>query len=117
MVHGSNNNSSGSSSSGGKRRYAPEFRASAVALVLNEGRSVRQVAEDLGMAKHTLHAWVSQARRGRGVFTPVAERDLNARVRELEAENRRLRIERDILKKATAFFAKDAGGGGEGGRP
>lgn len=114
MVQGSTNNSSGSIGGGGKRRYSPEFRVSAVALVLNEGRSVRQVAEDLGMASHTLHAWVSQARKGKGVFTPVTERDLNARVRELEAENRRLRIERDILKKATAFFAKDAG---EGGRP
>ena len=52
------------------------------------------------------------ARKGKGVFTPANERDLTTRVRELEAENRRLRIERDILKKATAFFAKE-----EGGRP
>lgn len=98
----------------GKRRYTPEFRAGAVGLVLNEGRGVRRAAEDLGMPTPTLHAWVAQARRGQGVFTPVAERDLTTRVRELEAENRRLRIERDILKKATAFFAKDTA---EGGRP
>ncbi|MCC7388910.1 MAG: IS3 family transposase, partial [Phycisphaerales bacterium] len=51
--------------------------------------------------------WVSQARHGRGVFLPEEQKDLAARVRELEAENRRLRIERDILKKATAFFAKE----------
>lgn len=108
MVQGQNNKS-------GKRTYTPEFRAGAVALVLNEGRSVRQVAEDLGVPNHTLHAWVAQARKSKGVFTPAADRDLNTRVRELEAENRRLKIERDILKKATAFFVRDAGG--EGGRP
>ena len=61
------------------------------------------------MPENTLAVWVSQARRGRGVFTPPQERDLTARVRELENENRRLRLERDILKKATAFFAKEEG--------
>ena len=94
-----------------KRRYTSEFRAGAVGLVLNEGRSVRQAAQDLGMSNHTLYAWVAQARKGNGVFTPTNQRDLTTRVRELEVENRRLRIERDILKKATVFFAQ------EGGRP
>lgn len=96
----------------GKRKYTSEFRESAVALVLKEGRAVKQAAADLGMPSNTLIAWVTQARNGQGVFTPDAERDLAGRVRELEAENRRLRIEREILKKATAFFARE-----EGGRP
>lgn len=61
------------------------------------------------MPVHTLSLWVSQARRGAGVFTPPAQQDLAARVRELEAQCRRLTIERDILKKATAFFAKEGG--------
>lgn len=90
-----------------KRRYTDEFRQGAVALVLKEGRSVRQAAADLGMPENALNVWVSQARHGRGVFLPEEQKDLAARVRELEAENRRLRIERDILKKATAFFARE----------
>lgn len=96
----------------GKRKYAAEFKQSAVALVLQQGVKVRQAASDLGIPENTLNVWVSQARRGAGAFTPVQHKDLAHRVRELEAENRRLKIERDILKKATAFFAKE-----EGGRP
>lgn len=92
-----------------KRKYAAEFRQGAVNLVLQEKRPVRLAAADLGMPANTLAIWVSQARRGKGVFTPPAQQDLAARVRELEAETRRLRIERDILRKATAFFAKEEG--------
>lgn len=92
-----------------KQKYTPEFRESAVALVLGEGRSVEQAAGDLGIPPNTLRVWVGLARKGQGVFTPPAAKDLAARVRELEAENRRLRIERDILKKATAFFAREDG--------
>jgi transposase len=90
-----------------KRTYTDEFRQGAVALVLREGRSVKQAAADLGMPENTLNVWVSQARSGKGVFVPAEQKDLAARVRELEAENRRLKLERDILKKATAFFAKE----------
>jgi transposase-like protein len=92
-----------------KRKYTPEFRQGAVALVLKEKRSVKEAAAALGMPENTLNVWVSQARNGHGVFLPDEQKDLAARVRELEAENRRLRIERDILKKATAFFAKEDG--------
>ena len=89
------------------RRYTPEFREGAVRLVLEQGLTAARAAKDLGMPTHTLYAWLGQARKRKGAFTPKADRDLQARVRELEAENRRLRVERDILKKATAFFAKD----------
>lgn len=92
-----------------KRKYTAEFRQGAVALVLKEKRSVKEAAAALGMPENTLNVWVSQARNGHGVFLPDEQKDLAARVRELEAENRRLRIERDILKKATAFFAKEDG--------
>lgn len=92
-----------------KRKYTAEFRVGAVSLVLKEGRTVQQAAADLGMPVHTLTAWVSQHRRGAGSFTPPAQQDLSARVRELESECRRLRLERDILKKATAFFAREGG--------
>lgn len=91
----------------GKQKYTGEFRESAVRLVLEGGQSVAQAAAGLGMPVNTLVAWVNQARKGAGVFTPPDQKDLAARVRELEAENRRLKLERDILKKATAFFAKE----------
>lgn len=93
----------------GKRRYTSEFRQGAVGLVLKERRTVKQAAADLGMPENTLNVWVSQARNGKGVFLAGEQRDLAARVRELEAENRRLKLERDILKKATAFFAREEG--------
>lgn len=92
-----------------KRKYTAEFREAAVRLVTVEKRTVAQAASSLGMPQHTLTAWVTQARKGAGVFTPPDERDLAARVRDLEAECRRLRLERDILKKATAFFAREGG--------
>ena len=94
----------------GKRKYTSEYRESAVGLVLNQGVPVEQAAVDLGMPENTLRVWVSLARRGKGVFTPADQQNLAARVRELEAENKRLRLERDILKKATAFFARENGG-------
>jgi transposase len=90
-----------------KRAYTREFREAAVRLVTAEGVPVANAAADLGMPVNTLAVWVSQSRRGMGAFTPAVQQDLAIRVRELEAECRRLRIERDILKKATAFFAKE----------
>lgn len=89
------------------RQYNREFREGAVQLVLAEGLSVTDAAERLGIPMNTLSAWVVQARRQKGAFTPQADRDLAAKIRELEAENRKLRIEREILKKATAYFARE----------
>jgi transposase len=90
-----------------KRKYTDEFRQGAVALVMTEGRTVKQAAADLGMPENTLNVWVSQARHGKGAFVPAEQKDRAARVRELVAVCRRLRLERDILKKATAFFAAE----------
>jgi len=90
-----------------QRKYSPEYRDSAVKLVAQEKQPVPKVAADLGVPAQTLYAWVAQARKRTGVFTPPDDRDLQARVRELEAETRRLRSERDILRKATAFFARE----------
>ena len=93
------------------RVYTREFRESAVGLVLSQGLSIRVAAEDLGMPYHTLHSWVRDQRRARRKTvvkaTPNTMVDAQARVRELEAEVRKLTLEKDILKKAAAYFARE----------
>ena len=90
-----------------QRTYTPEFRESAVRMVTVEKRTLKEASANLGIPYHTLASWTAQARNGAGSFAPPEERDQAARIRELEGEVRRLRIERDILKKATAFFARE----------
>ena len=89
-----------------RRTFTDEFKAGAVRLVLDEGKTVGQVARDLDLTETALREWVNRARadrtRGRTGLT-MAEREELARLRK---ENRELRTERDILKKAAAFFAK-----------
>lgn len=92
------------------RQFTPEFRAGAVRLVMEEGRSQALVAKDLGIAKSVIARWVKEARTEAGQGPPGAvtssERDELARLRK---ENKVLRMEREILKKAAAFFAKENG--------
>ncbi len=88
--------------------YPPEFRAEAVRLVREGGRTPDQLAQDLGCSGQVIRNWLRQAdldagRRHDGLTT--AERD---ELRRLRAENRILRLERDLLKKAAAFFAKES---------
>ena len=89
-----------------RRSFTEEYKASAVRLVLDEGQTVAAAARDLGLTESSLRNWVEQARADRtqgktGLTT--AEREELARLRK---ENRILLEEREILKKATAFFAK-----------
>ena len=81
------------------RQYTLEFRQSAVDLVLVEGLTALKAAESLGIPAHTIRNWIASARDGMGGLTSPAATDPTARLRELEAENRMLNIERDILKK------------------
>ena len=91
-----------------RRSYTDEFRAGAVRLVLIEGRSVTGVAKDQDLTRSALDGWVRQAQAdaGKGVVGALtsAEKDELARLRR---ENRVLKMERDILKKAAVFFAKE----------
>ena len=68
----------------GNQKYTQEFRESAVKLVLDQKQTVAAAAASLGMPHNTLVAWVIQARKGSGAFAPQGEKDLAARVRELE---------------------------------
>jgi transposase len=89
-----------------RRQFDEEFRSQAVRLVLNDGKTIAAVARDLDLTPSALRSWVLQARadrtHGRTGLT-TAEREELARLRK---ENRELRTEREILKKAAAFFAK-----------
>ena len=82
----------------------PEFRAEAVRIALTSGLSRRQVASDLGVGFSTLTTWVRQDQVNPA--KPAAQSDLERELCELRRENRLLREERDLLKKATQFFAE-----------
>src|SRR4051812_25656147 len=86
----------------------PEFRAEAVRLAHTSGRSRRKVAEDLGIGLSTLRHWID-GQRDREMEAPPSERqeDMAAELKRLRRENEVLRQEREILKRATAFFAKE----------
>ena len=89
-----------------RRHFDDDFKAQAVRLVLDEGKSVGAVARDLDLTETALREWVKRAladrTNGRTGLT-TAEREELARLRK---EVRELRTEREILKKAAAFFAK-----------
>ena len=94
--------------------YTPEFKHNAVQLALQDDITVKQVAEDLGLRPNILHRWIKEAResqqQGRPVFTGrgnAALTDLEKRIKALERENEILRQEREILKLAAKFFAKE----------
>lgn len=89
----------------GKRiRYTQEFKLGAVSQVTDRGHSVTSVAGRLGVSTKSLYDWV---KRYGGQASDVAVSADTAEIRRLKAELRRVTEERDILKKATAFFAKD----------
>jgi len=90
-----------------RRRFTSEFKAGAVRLVLDEGKTIGSVARELDLVPSALGSWVAraQADRSRGKTGLTSEE--RAELTQLRKENRELRMERDILKKATAFFAKN----------
>lgn len=83
----------------------PEFRSEAVRLVMNSGRSAREIASDLGIGHSTLNKWVS-AHKDKDLLSGPHD-DVTKELARLRKENEILRQERDLLKKATAFFAKE----------
>jgi transposase len=91
-----------------RRSFTPEFKAEIVDLCQRGDRSVRQVAKDFDLTETAVREWVKQAGRDAGTLSDggltSAER---TELTELRRENRRLREDVDILKRATAFFAKE----------
>ena len=93
-----------------RRRFSREFKVEAVKLVRERGVSVAQAARDLDVHENVMRKWVkefgsdpAQAFPGQGQMKPEQQE-----IERLRRENNRLRAERDILKKAAAFFAKEA---------
>ena len=87
--------------------YPPEFRAEAVRLAREPGNTIRSVATDLGVSYESLRHWIHQADVDAGRKDGLTTEELQE-LRRLRRENHRLREERDILKKAAAFFARES---------
>lgn len=88
-----------------RRSFTPEFKAEVVDLVRSSGQSVTQIARELDLTRSAARAWVAQADPVEDDLKDNAESD---ELKQLRAENKRLRMERDILVKATAFFVKES---------
>jgi len=92
-----------------RRSFTKEFKAQAVRVVRQSGKPVGTVARELDLTETALRSWVRQADVDAGRGAPGAlTTDERAELTRLRRENRTLQMERDILKKATAFFAKES---------
>ena len=89
-----------------RRQFSDEFRAGAVRLVLDEGKTIGAVARELDLTASSLANWVRHARADRTKGKTGLTTEERTEIASLRKENRELRMERDILKKAAAFFAK-----------
>ena len=92
-----------------RKNYPKEFKLDAISLVLDQGYSRSEAARSLDINANMLCRWIKeyqsedgQAFRGNGKLSPE-----QAEIRQLKEENRRLKMEKEILKKATVFFAKE----------
>jgi transposase len=94
---------------GKRRRFSAEYKAETVRLIQRSGKSIGQMALELGIGETALRRWVEQAEvEARGGPEGALKRTEREELVELRRENRWLRLEREILKKATAFCAKES---------
>jgi transposase len=89
-----------------RREFTAEFKRDAVELVRTSGRPIAHIAAELGIYDSTLGNWVRQDRIDRGEQDGLTS-DEQTRLRALERENARLRMERDLLKRTVAFWVKE----------
>jgi len=90
-----------------RRNFTREFKISAVQLVNQQGYSIPEAARSLGVDPANVRGWVEKYGGEAGPAAPAGEGAAAAELRRLRQENARLRMERDILKKAAAFFARE----------
>lgn len=86
--------------------FPPEFRSEAVRLYSTSGRPLRETAAEIGVATETLNRWVRQAKIDEGIATGLTTEE-REELRRLQRENRLLKEEKEILKKAALFFARE----------
>jgi transposase len=93
-----------------KRKFTSEFKSDAVKLVTENGYTCREAARRLGIGVSSLSRWVREHRdeRESNDGGEKSRRELETEIKRLEKENQRLQMEREILKKAAAFFAKES---------
>ncbi|MCG6567919.1 transposase [Tessaracoccus sp. ZS01] len=90
-----------------RRKFSPEFREQAVRLVLESSRPIADVARELGVGTETLRVWVNRYKKSSPVDEPGLSEPERAELERLRKENRELRMEKEFLGKAAAFFAKE----------
>ena len=92
----------------GHQRYTPEFKDEAVRQVTERGHPVQEVADRLGVSSHSLYKWVKAVRPNKDERRSDELLDAKKEILKLRAELRRVEQERDILKKAAAYFARES---------
>jgi len=88
-----------------RRKFTPEYKAEAVQFVVSSGQPVAEVARNLGIVEGTLGNWVAKARESGQVTEPELDVSERAELQRLRKELQQVKMERDFLKKAAAFFA------------
>ena len=91
-----------------RKKYTQEYKDEAVELVISSGRPIAEIARNLGINEGTLANWVNMAKKSGKLKEKPLDTDERARLRELEEENRRLKMERDFLKKGVPRTLKAA---------
>ena len=89
-----------------RRKFTDEFKAETVKLIRESGRTVGSVAKELSLTETAVRNWVKQAAASGSA--DLLSPDEQAELRRLRKENQELRMEKEILRKATAFFAKES---------
>ena len=89
------------------KTYSPDFRESAVKLALDADQLIAETARELGVNENTLHTWVKKYSRPKEDGRGHTDEHLYEELKRLKKENSRLREERDLLKKAAAYFAQN----------
>jgi transposase-like protein len=90
-----------------RKAFSPEFKAEAVRMVIESSRPIAEVAREIHVNEGTLGNWVSRYRAEHAEDEPPLTVSERARLRELERENRELRMKAEFLGKAAAFFAQE----------